>query len=558
MVESCGDAGPVRFSLKLSAVITLIILILVATGALIGAPVLREKYLSALRNTLVAQVDGIVKLQERDQKDLAVALDRIVRSSRLVAAINNKDKFRQNAEDELRYLLDRGGPRSSFFFMVENDYFTGRDEVSSFKAFKELAPLLKRISTVPITEPFSLFWPFDGEVFQFMLSPMIDSDGYLGLLVFYFPYSKIDPMIMSDKSLLQVGLRIEDGLYGFSLNEAEKATAEIALKSSGGALEKEFTMDSQKQIAYTHSIVKEPPTELVAITSLAPLYAAESALFWRMVFVAAIALCVGLVMTLYLAHTLSRPIADMTIAARAIQAGDYSIRVPVRDRGELGALSQRFNEMGEGLALRDQYRRVLDVVADPEVAKELLAGKIDLTGRSLDVGILFCDIRGFTSLTENMPPQRVIEFLNSHMSVMTKVAYEHGGVVDKFVGDMIMVTFGAPKPSSNDAQRMAKCAQAMIQARRAANDASSIPIQIGIGCAFGTVVAGCMGSEQRLDYTVLGAVVNLAARLCSMAPPMKVYIDTETNTRNQSATSVALDPLKVKGFSYPILAFELE
>ena len=98
----------------------------------------------------------------------------------------------------------------------------------------------------------------------------------------------------------------------------------------------------------------------------------------------------------------------------------------------------------------------------------------------------------------------------------------------------------------------------MIQARRAANDASSSPIQIGIGCAFGNVVAGCMGSEQRLDYTVLGAVVNLAARLCSMAPPMQVYIDTETNTRNQSAVTVALDPMKVKGFSHPILAFELQ
>ena len=545
------------FSLKLSAVITLIILIAVGTGALIGAPVLREKYLSALRNTLVAQVDGIVKLQERDQKDLAEELDRIVRSSRLVAAINNKNKFRQNAEDELRFLLARGGPQSSFFFINTKGFFAGRDE-NPPKAYRELAPLLKRISTEPIKESLSLYWPVGGEAFQFILSPMIDDDEYLGLLVFFFPYSKIETIILSDKSRLQVGLRIEDGLYGFSLNKTEIVTTEIALKSSSGAFEKEFTMENQKQIAYSHSIVQEPPTALVAITSLAPLYAAERTLFWRMVFVAAISLSVGLVMTLYLAHTLSRPIAEMTIAARAIQSGDYSIRVPVRDRGELGALSQRFNEMGEGLALRDQYRRVLDVVADPEIAKELLAGKIDLTGRSLDVGILFCDIRGFTFLTEQMDPQRVIEFLNSHMSLMTKVAYEHGGVVDKFVGDMIMVTFGAPKPSPNDAQRMAQCAQAMIQARRAANDASSSPIQIGIGCAFGNVVAGCMGSEQRLDYTVLGAVVNLAARLCSMAPPMQVYIDTETNTRNQSAVTVALDPMKVKGFSYPILAFELQ
>lgn len=112
---------------------------------------------------------------------------------------------------------------------------------------------------------------------------MIDDDEYLGLLVFFFPYSKIETIILSDKSRLQVGLRIEDGLYGFSLNKTEIVTTEIALKSSSGAFEKEFTMENQKQIAYSHSIVQEPPTALVAITSLAPLYAAERTLFWRMV-----------------------------------------------------------------------------------------------------------------------------------------------------------------------------------------------------------------------------------------------------------------------------------
>ena len=546
------------FSLKLSAVITVIILIAVGTGAVIGAPYLRLKYLSALRNTLVANVEGIVKIQALDQKSLGEDLDRIVKSPRLVAVIeaNQKDKLTQTGEDVISVLLQKKGPLSSFFFTNADGFFAGRDEVFALQASKALDTVLNQKL---INKSSSLYLPVNGKVFQFTLSPMIDLDGErLGLLVFCFPYEKIGTITLNDQSTLQVGLQIDRRLYEFNLNETLKATAEIALESSIGATEIEFMLDGQEQIAYSRSIVTQPPTQLVAITSLAPLYKLERELFWRMVLVAVISLGIGLVMTLYLARTLSRPIADMTTAAIAIQSGDYSIRVPVRDRGELGALSQRFNEMGEGLALRDQYRRVLDVVADPEIAKELLAGKIDLTGRSLDVGILFCDIRGFTSLTEHMDPQRVIEFLNSHMSLMTKVAYEHGGVVDKFVGDMIMVTFGAPKPSPNDAQRMAQCAQAMIQVRQEANDQSSSPIQIGIGCAFGNVVAGCMGSEQRLDYTVLGAVVNLAARLCSMAPPMQVYIDTETNTRNQSAVTVALDPMKVKGFSHPILAFELQ
>ena len=94
-------------------------------------------------------------------------------------------------------------------------------------------------------------------------------------------------------------------------------------------------------------------------------------------------------------------------------------------------------------------------------------------------------------------------------------------------------------------------------ARAAANEGSARPIRIGIGCAFGTVVAGCMGSTQRLDYTVLGARVNLAARLCSKAPAMSVYIDAGVMDRIESASVQELPPLEAKGFSEQIRAFEL-
>ena len=156
-----------------------------------------------------------------------------------------------------------------------------------------------------------------------------------------------------------------------------------------------------------------------------------------------------------------------------------------------------------------------------------------------------------------MDPRQVITMLNEHMTLLTTVAYDHGGVVDKFVGDLIMVTFGAPKSAADDAQRLARCALAMVRARAAANEGSSRPIRIGIGCAFGTVVAGCMGSTQRLDYTVLGARVNLAARLCSKAPAMSVYIDAGVMDRIESASVQELPPLDAKGFSEPIRAFEL-
>jgi len=174
------------------------------------------------------------------------------------------------------------------------------------------------------------------------------------------------------------------------------------------------------------------------------------------------------------------------------------------------------------------------------------------------VGVLFCDIRGFTSLTEGKEPREVIHLLNEHMTLLTDVAYAHGGTVDKFVGDLIMVTFGAPRPAADDAVRMVRCALAMIGSRSRANDGAVEPIRIGVGCAYGRVVAGCMGSARRLDYTVLGERVNLAARLCSKAPAMKVWVDSGTRMAvGRHARFSPLPPIEAKGFSKPVEAFEL-
>jgi class 3 adenylate cyclase len=121
-----------------------------------------------------------------------------------------------------------------------------------------------------------------------------------------------------------------------------------------------------------------------------------------------------------------------------------------------------------------------------------------------------------------------------------------------------MVTFGAPKPAGDDALRMARCARAMLAARADANARGGVPVQIGIGCAYGKVVAGCMGSARRLDYTVLGERVNLAARLCSKAPAMHAYVDSATRDAvADRGTFGPLPPIEAKGFSRPVEAFDL-
>ena len=232
-------------------------------------------------------------------------------------------------------------------------------------------------------------------------------------------------------------------------------------------------------------------------------------------------LVVSWCLSLLLASELSNPIRDLIEGTSRVRQGNFMTPVPTDRLDEIGNLINAFNEMSSDLALKEKYRSVLDVVADKNVAEALIKGDIKLGGESLTASALFCDIRGFTALTENMNPVEVIEMLNSHMTALTKVVYEHGGVVDKFVGDLIMAVFGVPSNTEHDALNAARCALKMIEVRRELNRSDSIAIEMGIGVATGEVVAGCMGSLDRLNYTVLGERVNLASRLCSAAASMR-------------------------------------
>jgi class 3 adenylate cyclase len=263
-----------------------------------------------------------------------------------------------------------------------------------------------------------------------------------------------------------------------------------------------------------------------------------------------LSLLIALIAVLYISRGLSGPIRDIVSGTHEIERGNFDVRVPVRRQDELGRLAASFNEMAAGLALQEKYRSVLNAVADRTVAEQLITQSGTLGGEIRHVSMLFCDIRGFTALTENMPPADVIELLNEHMTALTDVAYQHGGIVDKFVGDLIMVLFGAPLSTGEDAVRAVQCALSMLRVRRDLNVVAKHSLEVGIGLATGSVVAGCMGSDQRLSYTVLGHRVNLASRLCSIAQAGEIIMDAETYTDAQSFIQAEpIPPMQLKGMS---------
>lgn len=301
-----------------------------------------------------------------------------------------------------------------------------------------------------------------------------------------------------------------------------------------------------------------PPAYQVAVQSLEPMFAAKRELRAQIAVVGCVALAIALATSLILAGGLTAPIEQLAAATHEIERGNFDVKLAVKTGDEVGRLTESFNEMAAGLALREKYRSVLDMVADKKIAEDLIHGQIELGGEERQVSVLFCDIRGFTALTEHMQPQEVIAMLNEHFTPLTRLVYEHHGAVDKFVGDLIMAIFGAPKSFGNDAENAARCALRMIEERARLNQSGKYQIAIGIGVASGNVVAGRMGSKDRLNYTVLGPRVNLASRLCSKAGPMEAVIDEITWRSVQDCASANPTPeLQLKGFATPVQAYKL-
>jgi adenylate cyclase len=176
--------------------------------------------------------------------------------------------------------------------------------------------------------------------------------------------------------------------------------------------------------------------------------------------------------------------------------------------------------------------------------------------------VIFCDLRGFTPLAEKLPPEEVVAALNEFYNLMIETTIKHDGSINKFLGDAVMAIFGAPVHYGDHSLRAVKTAVAMqaqvaeLSARRVR--AGKSPIAIGIGVSAGEVVAGTVGTESQMEYTVIGDRVNLAARLESNAGPGQILISQETYDHVAADVKAhCLGPMVVKGREEPVTVFEI-
>ena len=262
--------------------------------------------------------------------------------------------------------------------------------------------------------------------------------------------------------------------------------------------------------------------------------------------------------------------SDVLMEAELIVAGEkVSVNLtllPLMSQEE-GGVRKRLGTllMIEDISSEKRMKSTMSRYMDPRVASQLLAGGEDvLGGKNVTATVLFSDIRGFTTLSEELGPTHTVSLLNEYFSIMVEVINRQGGMLDKFIGDAIMAAFGLPVPHDDDEDRAVRAAIGMITALNEWNEeraaAGKTAVQIGIGLNTDSIVSGNIGSPRRMDYTVIGDGVNLASRLEGACKEYSASILISENTYKRlrgTYRAREIDSVLVKGKSQPVAIYEV-
>jgi class 3 adenylate cyclase len=285
----------------------------------------------------------------------------------------------------------------------------------------------------------------------------------------------------------------------------------------------------------------------------------------RLALLTLIALFIGVIIAYLLAGWAMKPFRILIKGVRAIGAGDLNQNIQIQRNDEFTVLAEAFNDMALNLREKEFLKSTFERYVSKELVTDLLKRKneIKLGGDEVTVSILFSDIRRFTSLAERLPPAQVVELLNAYFSRMISVVNTHCGMVDKLMGDSVMALFGVPFSSRDDAHNAVKCAVAMQREVGRFNlerTGQGLPVlEMGIGINTGKVIAGNIGSPERMEYTVIGDNVNVAARLQGIATPGEILISDATfhQVKNEVFAS-ELEPTALKGKRIPVGVYRID
>lgn len=286
-----------------------------------------------------------------------------------------------------------------------------------------------------------------------------------------------------------------------------------------------------------------------------------------------LAIVLGLLFASVITWRMVRSVRNLVAGTLAVEAGDLNIAVPKTTHDEIGSLTESFNHMIGELRLKERIKDTFGKYLDPRVVTRLLDSPevAEPGGERREMTVMFIDLKGFTSISEQLSPDDLVHMINRFFNHMTAAISEHDGIVDKFMGDAVMAFWGppftTPQAHAELACRAAQAALARLDEFRGevidelGEEARELDIDLRIGISTGEMIVGTVGSDLSKSYTVIGDPVNLGSRLEGANKAYGTHILVADETRARVADDVLqfreIDLLRVKGKVQPVRIFEL-
>ncbi|MDR1418867.1 MAG: HAMP domain-containing protein [Treponema sp.] len=332
-------------------------------------------------------------------------------------------------------------------------------------------------------------------------------------------------------------------------------------------IEKRQILYTDAGVRYFGAFAKLPLANLAVITIVEynVVFEGIAATTRRNIWLSAGVLWISVMCVWFFSKTISGPLKNLSMAAGRIKGGEFDIEMHTKNRDEIGLLTASFVEMGKGLAERERLKDTFGRFINREIAERAMKGELELGGETKFATVFFSDIRDFTAISEKMSPQDIVGFLNSYLVRMVNCVTKTGGVVDKFIGDAVMAIWGAPVSTGDPSRDALSCVRSALLMRAALREYNQSRgtenrpyLRIGCGINTGDVVAGQIGSRERMEYTVIGDAVNLASRTEALNKPLGTDILITENTWDLVKKYVITEEMPgvtVKGKEKPVRMF---
>ncbi len=399
----------------------------------------------------------------------------------------------------------------------------------------------------------NLLSPPEDELASADLQANVLSLAHLGVEGFRFAY-------VADRSLT-IRAHTDFNMRGSKIEQEAFAPAfqlgKPQIRTRGGILEVAYPVVSRRPTPDGHPepvVVGLVGVGLSRHEVLRPLYRAQRAAALGVVFV----LLVSGLLIYFVSDRMTQQVDHLAEGIRRLGRGDLNTEIRVITQDELGTLAKEFNRMIVSLREKLEMQKYVSPLTVQMIHRKATNGAASDVSRLPQVAVVFSDVRNFSALADRLPPRQVVDLLNAYLDLQTRVVEQFGGLVDKFVGDEVMAVF-LGKDQLRSAIRAACEIQRKIAELNGRRAAAGQPIaEVGIGIHTGPAVAGSVGSRDRKDHTVLGDVVNVAFRLCSLALPGQILVSERVkNAAGGPFQFGGEQHVRLKGKTQPLRIFEL-